>query len=69
MLKSNCIYRSDNIYGLNSKIVSNIFSYDKVILDEYKMIDAITIKVIRKLISSISLDNKTIYYINKSWFI
>ena len=66
VLKSNCIYRSDNIYGLNSKIVSNIFSYDKVILDEYKMIDAITIKVIRKLISSISLDNKTIYYINKS---
>jgi predicted Zn-dependent peptidase len=66
VLKSNCIYRSDNIYSLNSKIVNNIFNYDKVILDEYEMIDKINMKNMKKLISHISFDNKTVYYINKS---
>ena len=66
VLKSNCIYRSDNIYGLNNKITNNIFDYDKVILDEYKLIDEINLKNIKSLLSKINLDNKTVYYINKS---
>ena len=66
VLKSNCIYRSDNIYSLNSKIVNNLFNYDKVILDEYEMIDKINMKNIKRLLSKISFDNKTVYYINKS---
>ena len=66
VLKSNCIYRSDNIYSLNSKIVNEIFNYDKVILDSYKQIEEINLKNMKKLLSNITLDNKTIYYINKS---
>lgn len=66
VLKSNCIYRSDNIYGLNSKITNDVFKYDKVILDDYKFIDEINMKNMKKLLSKISLDNKTIYYVNKS---
>ena len=66
VLKSNCIYRSDDIYGLNSKIINNILNYDKVILDEYKMIDDINMKNIHSVLSKINLNNKTVYYINKS---
>ena len=66
VLKSNCIYRSDSIYGLNNKIVNNVFNYDKVILDEYEMIDKINMKNMKKLLSKIKFDNKTVYYINKS---
>ena len=66
VLKSNCIYRSDNIYALNEKIMSNILYYDKVILDEYKKIDEINMKNVHTLLSKINLNNKTIYYINKS---
>ena len=66
VLKSGCIYRSDSIYGLNSKIVNNIFDYDKVIFDEYEIIDKINIKNMKKLISKINLNNKTVYYLNKS---
>ena len=66
VLKSNCIYRSDNIYDLNEKIVSDVFNYDKVIFDEYKIIGSINIKNINALLSKINLDNKTIYYVNKS---
>jgi len=34
--KSGCIYRSDSVYAINNKIMSNIMNYDKVILDDYK---------------------------------
>lgn len=66
VFKSTCIYQSDNIYALNSKIVSNVFNYGEVILDEYKKIEEFNIKNFKKLISKINLDNKTVYYINKS---
>ena len=36
VMKSGSIYSSDNINALNSKVLYDIFDYDKVILDEYK---------------------------------
>jgi len=64
--KSNCIYRSDSIYSINNKIVSNIMNYDKVILDDYKKIDELNIQTMNKIIENINLNNKTTYIINKS---
>ena len=64
--KSGCIYRSDSIYSINSKIVNNIMNYDKVILDDYKKIDSLNIKDMKNIIKNINLDNKTVYIINKS---
>ncbi len=64
--KSGSIYNSDSIYSINSKIVNNIINYDEVILDDYKHIDEINKKDMDKIVSSIDLDNKTIYVINKS---
>jgi len=62
--KSNVIYRSDDIYSINNKIVSDVINYDKVILDDYKKIDKLNIKDMNKIIKEINLNNKTIYIIN-----
>lgn len=64
--KSGVIYRSDNIYSINNKIVSNIINYGDVILDDYKKINEINIKDMKKIIKNINLNNKTVYIINKS---
>ena len=64
--KSGCIYRSDSVYSINNKIMNNIMNYDKVILDDYKKIDSLNIKDMKRIIKSINLDNKTTYIINKS---
>ena len=64
--KSGCIYRSDSVYSINNKIMNNIMNYDKVILDDYKKIDSLNIKDMKKIIKKINLDNKTTYIINKS---
>ena len=61
--KSNTIYRSDSIYSINNKIVSDVMNYNKVILDDYKKIDKLNIKEMNKIIKDINLDNKTIYII------
>ena len=64
--KSGCIYRSDSIYSLNNKIMSNIMNYGEVILDDYKKINSLNIKEMKNIINNINLSNKTIYIINKS---
>ena len=61
--KSNIIYRSDSIYSINNKIVSDVMNYNKVILDDYKKIDKLNIKEMNKIIKEINLDNKTIYIV------
>lgn len=61
--KSNVIYRSDSIYSINNKIVSDVMNYNKVIFDDYKKIDKLNIKEMNKIIKTINLDNKTIYII------
>ena len=64
--KSGIIYRSDSIYSINNKIMGNIMYYNKVILDDYKKIDSLNIKDMKKIIKNINLNNKTVYIINKS---
>lgn len=64
--KSNSIYRSDNIYSINNKIVSNIMNYNSVICDVYKMIDDVDMTLVNDVINKIKLDNKTVYVINKA---
>ena len=64
--KSGCIYRSDSIYSLNNKIMSNIMNYGEVILDDYKKINSLNIKEMKNILKNINLSNKTIYIINKS---
>jgi len=61
--KSNIIYRSDSIYSINNKIVSDVMNYNKVILDDYKKIDKLNIKEMNKIIKEIKLNNKTIYIV------
>ena len=63
--KSNCIYRSDNIYSINNKIVGNIMNYNEVIEDDYKRIDELNIKTMNKIIEKLDLSNKTTYIIYK----
>lgn len=59
--KSSVIYRSDNIYAINNKIMSNIINYDKVILDEHAHIDELKYREFSNIIKEIDLKNKTIY--------
>ena len=61
--KSNTIYRSDSVYSINNKIVSDIMNFDKVIYDDYKKIDKLNIKDMNKIIKEINLDNKTTYIV------
>ena len=61
--KSNTIYRSDSIYSINNKIVSDIMNFDKVVYDDYKKIDKLNIKDMNKIIKEINLDNKTTYIV------
>lgn len=64
--KSSIIYSSDSIYSINSKIMSNVINYDKVILNNYKKIDDLNMDEMNEIINNINLDNKSIYIINKS---
>jgi predicted Zn-dependent peptidase len=59
-LKSGIIYRSDSIYAINSKIDGNIINYNKVILDDYKLIDDMNIDELNDILDNISFDNNNI---------
>ena len=59
--KSSVIYRSDNIYAINNKIMSNIINYGKVILDEHAHIDELKYREFINIIKDIKFNNITIY--------
>ena len=63
--KSSSIFKSDSIYAINNKIMSNIINYNKIIYDEYKKIDEFTYDELNNIISKLDLSNKTIYIIDK----
>lgn len=63
--KSASIFKSDSIYSLNNKIMSNIINYNEVIYDEYKKIEEFTYDILKNIINKIDLSNKTIYIIDK----
>jgi Predicted Zn-dependent peptidases len=63
VFKSSCIYRSDSIYSIASKINSNLISFGKVILDEYKLIDELNIDEFNDIFIKLNFDNKAIVVI------
>lgn len=56
-LKSSFIYRSDNIYAINSKIDSDIIKYKKVILDNFEIIDSLNIDEMNNIIKELDFSN------------
>lgn len=62
--KSASIFKSDSIYALNNKIMSNIINYDKIIYNEYDKIDEFTFKQFNEIIKNLDLSNKTVYKID-----
>lgn len=56
-LKSSYIYRSDNIFAINSKIDNNIIRYGKVILDDFAIIDSLNIEEMNDIINHIDFSN------------
>ena len=65
-LKSVVQFRSDNIYALNSKIVNNIIKFDKVVLNDYEIIDSLSIDDVIDINNRINLENKTITIISNT---
>lgn len=59
-LISSCIYRSDNIYSINSKIDNNIINYGEVILNEFGLINSLNIDEMNEILSTISFNNKSV---------
>ena len=55
--KSSLIYKSDNIYAINSKIDNDIIRYNEVILDDFKIIDSLNIDELNEIIDSIDFSN------------
>ena len=64
--KSASILKSDSIYAINNKIMSNIINYNEIIYNEYKKIDEFTYTKLKEIIKNIDLSNKTIYIIDKN---
>ena len=58
-------FRSDSIYALNNKIMSNIINYGEVIYNEYEKIETFSYEEMNNIIKSLDLKNKTIYIIDK----
>ena len=63
--KSASIFKSDSIYALNNKVMSNIINYNEVIYNEYKKIDEFKFTTLNDIIKKIDLSHKTIYIIDK----
>lgn len=63
--KSSVIYKSDSIYALNNKIMSNIINYGEVIYDEHKYIDEFNYDELIDTINKCDFSNKTIYKLEK----
>lgn len=66
VMKSACVFRSDSIYSIASKINNNLINYHKVILDEYELIDKLNIEEFNNILNSIDFNNKTITILKKS---
>lgn len=65
VFKSSCIFRSDSIYSISSKINSNIINYGEILLDEYKLIDTLNIEEYNDIFNGLNFDNKATVVIKK----
>ncbi len=51
--KSSCIYRTDNIYAINSRINNNIIDYHLAAVDELAIIDSLTFDELNDILDNI----------------
>ena len=65
VMKSSCVFRSDSIYSIASKINSNMINYRRVILDEYELIDKLNIKEFNDILDTLNFENKVITVLKK----
>lgn len=63
IFKSSCIYRSDSIYSIASKINNNLINYSEVVFDEYELIDLLNIKEFNDIIKKLNFNNRAIVVI------
>ena len=61
---SSIIYMSDNIYGINNKLVNDIVKYDKIRYDIFEVIDSLNIDEYNEFMNSFNFDNKNITVLN-----
>ena len=61
---SSCIFMSDNIFSMNSKIMSNIIKYNKVNIDDVKYTKDLDYDKANSIIKELDLSNKSIVIIN-----
>ena len=66
VLKSVVQFRSDNIYAMNSKVNNNIIKFDNVILNDYEIIDKLSLDDIKCITLNISLDNSSLVIIKNA---
>ena len=62
---SSYIYRSDNIYAINSKINNDIITYDEVILDNFSRIENLNIKEMNDIIKNLDFSNVSTLILEK----
>ena len=55
--KSSYIYRSDNIFSINSKIDNDIIKYNEVRLNDFDIIDSLNIKDMNTIIKKLDFNN------------
>ena len=63
-LKSSFIYRSDNIYAINSKIDSDIIRYNEVINNDFDFIDSMSIDKLNEFIENLDFSNTSVVILN-----
>lgn len=59
-IKSSFIYTSDNIYAINSKINSDIITYNNVILDDFEIVNSLNLDEMDEILDNICFDNTSI---------
>lgn len=64
-IKSSFIYRSDNIYSINSKINNDLIIYDKVILNDFEIIESLNINEMNEILDNIDFSNTSTIILKK----
>lgn len=65
ILKSIVQFRSDNIYDINHKVINNVIKFDKVILDDYEIIDSMSANKINEMVNNLNFSFRTITIMKK----
>ena len=64
-MKSGCIYQSDSVYAISSIINSDLLKLGTVLYDLYDWIDNLTMPEMRKVLKSITFEEKSVTILKK----